>query len=529
MELAESTSIKPAMRIELLSHGFVVTQFNDRGKFVLLEFARGMAQYGLVKVGRNQFERKILRIFGAATKSRSEFRFHRNQFEDFLRHIAGFGISRKDIDLVVRPMFEAESVEHPLKDTRTPRPEQEMLINYLTTPCPDGYAPSKVLTLQPGKGKTFTDLLATHKTGQRTVLVIKGMYVDKWIFDIVGDGNGNGGAFHYNKGDLMVVRGTKDMTNLMHLAKAGELKAKFIIITSKTWYSYMKTYEAFDGDIDLLYPVPPDRFYEVLKAGQRHIDEVHQDFHCNFRQDLYTHISQTNSLSGTLDSDDPTTNRLYEICWPLATRPPDVDYHRYIDMQALWYSINEPRRVRTVGGTGQYSHVAFEQSIMRNKTMLNNYFDMLTAVVRKEFVDVFEKGQSMLVYFAMKEMCTLFRAHLKKKFPTLEVNRYVDEDDYDECFMKGDVVCTTYQSAGTAVDRPNLRNTFMTIALSTKQGNEQLLSRARPLKDWPNVTPKFIFLAAREIPKHVDYTQAKFEKLKDKVLSQREYQTSFRV
>lgn len=520
---------RPAMRVELLSHGFKVTGFDDRGKVALLDFARSMAQYGLVKVGRNQFERKMLRVFAAATQSRSEFRFHRNQFDDFLRHLASYGISRKDLDITVRPQFEPEKVEHPLKDTREPRPEQVMLIDYLSAPCDPNFAPSKVLTLQPGKGKTFTDLMAIHKANQRVVLVIKGMYVDKWIFDVAGDGKGNGGAFHYEKGDLMVVRGSKDMVALQHLALAGELKAKFIIITSKTWYSYMKTYEAFDGDIASIYPIPPDRFYEVLKAGQRHIDEVHQDFHCNFRQDLYTHVGQTNSLSGTLDSDDPVTNRFYEICWPMPVRPPDVEYHRYIDMVALWYSVNEPRRIRTVGGTGQYSHVAFEQSIMRNKTMLKNYFDMLTAVVRKEFVDVFEKGQSMLVYFAMKEMCTLFRAHLKQVFPQLEVNRYVDEDDYEECFMKGDVVCTTYQSAGTAVDRPNLRNTFMTIALSTKQGNEQLLSRARPLKDWPDVTPKFIFLAAREIPKHVDYTHAKFEKLKGKVLHQREYQTSFRI
>ena len=521
MEHTDSVS-RPAMRIELLSHGFKVTGFDDRGKVALLDFARGMAQYGLVKVGRNQFERKMLRVFAAATQARTEFRFHRNQFQDFLYHIAAYGMSAKDLLVTERPMYEPVKCEHPLKDTRPPHDYQEMLASYLEGPCPPQYAPSKVVTLQTGKGKTFTDLLAIHRIGLRAVLVIKGMYVDKWISDVES-------AFHYKKGDLMVVRGAKDLVALMQLAVAGELHAKFIIITSKTWYTYMKTYETLNGLVDGLYPIPPDEFYEKLGAGVRNIDEVHQDFHCNYRQDLYTHTPKTISLSATLDSDDPVTNRFYEVVWPLSIRAPEVEYDKFILMQALWYSLNDPYRIRWKGGTGQYSHVEYEKSLMRNKTMLKNYFEMITAVVHKEFVSVFEKGQSMLVYFAMKEMCTLYQAFLRQRYPQLEVNRYVDEDDYDECFMKGDVVCTTFQSAGTAVDRPNLRITLMTIALSTKQGNIQLLGRTRRLKDWPTVTPKFIFLAAREMPKHVDYTKAKFEKLDGKVLNAQEFQTSFRV
>ncbi len=859
--LQTETLAKPVMRVELLSHAFKVTHFDDRGKVCLLDFARGMTKTGLVRVGRNQFERRIVATFAAAKADRSEFRFHRNQFPEFLYHIARYGWSAKHLEVIERPLFTPCEVTHPLKDQRPPHDYQVMLADYLVAPCHPDFAPSKVVTLQTGKGKalplyaklktptgwmtmgeakvgdvlsapdgtttritavypqgplqlyrvtfadgraveccaehlwkvfyintspnqrwkvvntmemlrlismpnsrvyvqliepaetpdaelpvdpyllglllgdgclrqgeilfssaddflldqlkqllpagcelkhrdrydyvvrpaaplrtalqdlgvydflsqtkdipkvylsgstrqrlallqglldtdgtvqksgsvsfcstsfelaravqylvrslggiaalrprsvtytyggvkkagrlayevdirykrpselfrlprklervndenqyaqdlklrvisivpsrvneaqciavdhpdklfitddfivthnTFTDLLANHRIGQRAVLVIKGMYVDKWIADVEG-------AYHYKRGDLLVVRGSKDLINLMNLALAGELTAKFIIITSKTMYAYLKAYDTFNGVIESVYPISPDDFYEKLGVGVRHIDEVHQEFHANYRQDMYTHVPKTISLSATLDSDDPVLNRFYEVMWPLPTRAPEVAYDRYIAMVALWYDFAEPHKIRTLGATGQYDHRELEKSLIRHKTMLKNYLDMIAAIVDREFVQVFESGQSMLIYCGLTQMCTLVRDHLRARFPQLTVNRYTEEDSYEEHFLKGDIVVTTIQSAGTAVDRPNLRNTLMTVALSSKQSNIQVLGRTRRLKDWPNVTPKFIFLAARNIPKHVQYTKEKFQKLDGKVLSARELQTSFKI
>lgn len=509
--------IKSSMRIDVYSHGFKVSGFDYMGKKALLDFCRGLAQYGLVKVGRNQFDRQMLRVFAATTKERTEFRFHRHQYQDFLYHLAAYGIPHKYLDIHEWPMYEPEAVEFKLKDTRPPREKQVPIIEYMNAP-----GATKVTTLQTGGGKTFIGLRTTSMIGQRTALVLKGMYVEKWIPDVEGH-------LDLKKGDLMVVRGADHLAALMHLAIAGELKAKFIIITSKTMFNYMKTYEALNGVMDEIFPIPPDKFYETIRAGVRIIDEVHQDFHCNFRQDLYTHIPKTISLSATLDSDDQFMNRMYEIVFPQHLRAPEQEYHRFIEMIGLEYSINDIKRVRLKGGSGQYSHAEVEKSLMRNKQMLQNYFDMITAIAYKEFISVFEKGQSMLIQFSLKEMCTQFVAHLKRKYPHLEVNRYIDEDDYEENFMKGDIVVSTIGSSGTAVDRPNLRVTFMTVALSSKQSNIQVLGRTRPLKDWPDVTPKFLFLSCREIPKHREYTEGKLEKLDGKVLSSKVMQTGFRV
>ncbi len=520
--------IQPMMHIDVYSHNVRLWKFTPRGKEALLEYCRGLAQYGLVRVGRGRFEKKMLRVFVGVTNDRSEFHFHRNQYEDLLRQLARYGVTEKYIKTTVHEMYEPVSVEFPLKDTRPLFDYQVPIVNYLVEPCLPGYAPSKVVTLQTGKGKTKLALSAIHQIGQRTVLVIKGMYVEKWIDDVKGSSDGEViGAFQMGKEDLMVVRGTQDLQALIALGRAGELRAKFIIITSKTMFNYMKTYEKFKQE-DVGYQVDPMDFYETVGAGVRLIDEVHQDFHCNFRQDLYSHVPKTISLSATLDADEAFMNHIYRVVWPDGTRAPEVAYDRFIEVNCLWYSINKPHYIRCTNAMKQYSHTKFEQSIMKNDVMMQNYLKMITDIVNFDFVRVMDRGQKMMIFCGTIEMCTQVAEHLANIYRDLKIARYVGEDEYEQ-LLNADIVVSTVLSAGTAVDVPNLRVTLMTTALNSKQANIQVLGRTRKLRDWPDVTPKFLFLAAREMPKHVEYAQAKDRKFEGKVLGFKDLQTSFRV
>ena len=516
-------TVPPVMKIEVLSHGFVVTGFDGRGKVAIMDFARNMAEYGLVKVGRDQFERKIERVFAGYTADRKEWRFHRNQLQDFINHISGYGWSESQIEFTIRESYAPVACEHRLKEGFTPREMQLPLIAYLTGPCPEHFAPSKVITLQTGKGKTLTTLFAINEIGARVVVVLPGMYMDQWAKEVLE-------TFEYEPGDLLVIRGTKQFTQLLNAALDDALTAKFIIITTNTWQKYMFIHESTNGNSELVYPVPPDRFYETIRAGIRNIDEVHLNFHCNFRQDLYTHIPLTNSLSATLEPEKPMLEKLYDIVWPAQTRGPEVEYDKFISMAVLWYSINEVRRIRCIGPRG-YSHTMFEQSILRYKGMTKDYFEMHLAIITREFVSVFESGQSALVMFATIDMAVKFQEFLVERLPNLNIQRYVRglDDDYHDNFRKGDIVVSTYKSSGTAVDRPNLRVTFRSMWLSAKEGNIQVLGRTRRLKDWPDVAPRFICISAREIPKHREYTKAIFQKLGGKVLAAHEMQTSYRI
>lgn len=510
-----SPEILPVMQMDLFTHSIVVSDFGPGVRASLFDYCRGLAQWGLVRVGPGRFENRMLRVYVGVNKARSEFHFHINQYHDLLGHFARSGIFDTNIKYVRHELYTPAACEFKMKDLRPARDYQIPLIEYLIEP-----GTNKIVNLQTGRGKTFLALTALASIGQRVVCVLKGMYVDKWIPDVEA-------AYELEPGDLMVVRGKAHLVKLIELAQAGELKAKFIIITMKTWFMFMKDYEAH-GATEMGSLIHPNMLYKTLGAGVRLIDEVHQDYHCNYRQDLYTHVPKTISLSATLESDDAFVNNMFAINWPMDIRAPHVEYDKYIVVKSLWYTLLRPAKVRWKNAMKQYSHVLFEQSIMRDNEMLSNYLDMISQIVMMDFVRQYEEGQKMLVFCATIDMCNHIVGHLAKKYPDFKIGRYVEEDNITE-LITSELIVSTLISAGTAVDIPNLRTCLMTTALSSKQGNLQALGRLRRLKDWPHISPEFIFLSAREMDKHRQYAEQKRHKTDGKVLSFKDIETPFRV
>ena len=366
---------------------------------------------------------------------------------------------------------------------------------------------------------TFLSLYALREIGHRVAIILKGMYVDKWIGDIEE-------AYGAEKGALMVIRGIPQLRAAIQMATLGKFTPRVVVISNKTMFMYLKYYE--QNGVDEFLPVAPLDFYKHLGIGVRLIDEVHQEFHCNFRQDLYTHIPLTLSLSATLEPDSPFIREMYEICWPPGTWAPEMEYHKFIAVKSVWYRLADPNKLRWLNFMRQYSHTEYEKSILKQPKILQNYLDMIVDLVERAFIEKREPGQKMMIFVATVQMATVLRDLLANLHPTLLVNRYVSEDEYED-LVGADISVTTLQSAGTAVDVPNLRITLMTTALSTKQGNIQVLGRTRPLKDWPDVTPEFFFLSAKDVDKHVQYAREKKEKLSGKVLSFQELQSHYVV
>ncbi|MNI71442.1 hypothetical protein D3C73_1273150 [compost metagenome] len=67
----------------------------------------------------------------------------------------------------------------------------------------------------------------------------------------------------------------------------------------------------------------------------------------------------------------------------------------------------------------------------------------------------------------------------------------------------------------------------MTTAIDSRQSNEQVLGRTRPLKDWPDVTPEFIYFGCLEIDQHCKYHRHKLEFFKNKVVSHMEVMSRY--
>lgn len=510
----------PAFRLDVFSHcvkvsGYLRDDGIERGKEALRSFCRNnLAQFETKRVGFGhhvRYVREMKCIYAGAKRDRSEFRFHIHSLPSLLNHLELNHFSREEIEIVNHIPSPGVAVKFKMVGGMTPLDYQVPIIRYFADP-----GPIKIITLQTGKGKTFSALSAAVEIGTRTVLIIKGMFVDRWMKDLKEQ-------LGLKPGELLVVRGSEDLRNLIEMGLSGELQAKFIVITNKTMYNYIEHYE-FNGTVEGEYGCEPGDFFQTIGAGLRIIDEVHMDFHLNFRLDLYTHVEKTISLSATMTADNPFINRMYMLAFPDSLRYKGLVYDKYIEVQALLYGLTFPSPLRFLRkGLKSYSHVDFEKSLMKPDRQgnqipqLRRYLNMINEVVYEQYIKVMSPGQRMLVFAATVELCTIIADDLKRRYPDLYIGRYTADDDY-KVLSQNDISVSTVLSAGTAVDIDGLRVVLMTTALNSSQSNEQALGRLRRLKKWPELTPLFMYFVCEDIPHHVKYHLAKLEVFKDKVV-----------
>lgn len=505
------------MKIDVYSHCIKVTKvLTDRELQAMLSFCKPLVEMGMEKKGKRFFP-KAMRTYAAATRDRKEFSFHRNQLADLKAHLFQRLYFREHEAPITHHgvvLADYPPQEFTVKQMFPPREQQVGIIEYV---CDDGSkfpnwdAIIKMVALQTGKGKTYVAQYCMNVLKLRTVIHFKGGYVERWKGDLEQ-------TFEFKKGQLLIVRGSKDLIALMHMAIEGELKAQVIIITTATMREYHKNYEETNGRSSI-YPIKPIDFYPKLGIGFRVGDEIHQEFHNNFKIDLYTHVYRSLSLSATMEASDPFKNKMYAIAYPLNQRHDGGGYDAYIAVTAVHYALDQDTRLRYMGAQG-YSHTTFEESVMRNPEMLKLYFKIIERVVYNKFISVFEHGQKMLIFCARVDMCTALVERLKKIHPDFDIVRYVgSEGDSYEDLLEADIGVTTIGSGGTAIDIPNLRVSIMTTAIDSRQSNEQVLGRTRRLKGWPDITPEFIYFVCDSIEQHVKYDMNKRAFFKGKVVS----------
>jgi hypothetical protein len=495
------------LKLDIYSHGIAISELqipSDRD--VLVQFCRPLIQMKLEKI-KGRMVNVPDRTYAAALRNRSEFRFHINQLDNLLQFLAQQGYKGERLKVVQHPIDPEDypEIDHVWISQKLPRDFQPGIIDYVLA---DGS--SKMVTLQTGQGKSFIAMWCARELRVRTMFTFKGGYADKWMADLEA-------TFSLERDELLLIRGSGGLIRFMDDILDGSSSAKIIIITNRTAYDYLKDHELTNGNSEL-YPIPANLFFQTCGIGFHIKDEVHQDFHFNFRQELYTHTVKTLSLSATMENSDPFMNRMYDIAYPVISRNDGGGYHKYIKATALTYRLSKPGIYRYKGAQGGYSHNAFEQSMRSKKEFYPKYLDIFRFVVDVYFYSVMQPKQKMLIFCAGVEMCTLVQEYLQKAFPTLKIGRYTQEDKYS-VLEESDVTVSTVLSAGTAVDIPNLRVTFMSTSINSRQSNEQSLGRTRVLIDYPECTPEFLYLVCEDIDKQMLYHSTKIEYFKNKVLS----------
>lgn len=368
---------------------------------------------------------------------------------------------------------------------------------------------------------SFCSMSAMLQMGMRTLLIIRPMFVEKWIQDIKR-------TYEISDEDICDVQGSKQLMNLLARAEAGTLTEKIIIVSNRTYQMWLKNYEMYGAaSKELGYPCLPQDFCEFVQAGVRLIDETHMDLHLCSKIDQYSHVPYSIGLSATLITQDPFINKIYQVMFPMKDRYKELPLDKYIDVYAVMYRFEQPERIRTQEfGSTNFSNNAVEKSVMRHPATLRNYFKLIEFCIRDGFDRNPRKKKKLIIYALSGEMIDLMVKHFKALYPQYDVRRYMMEDAFDD-LLESDICITTIGSAGTAVDVPNLTNTIVTISINSIQSNVQTLGRLRKLEE--GIPVQMHYFVATDIPKSMEYHKNKMELFSNRAKSHNVVNSGFVV
>lgn len=356
---------------------------------------------------------------------------------------------------------------------------------------------------------TFTALYTIGQINHRLGIVILPTYIEKWVSDIA--------TIHDAKQtDVMVVQGSKALAAVIEMAKTDSLENNYYIFSSRTMQEYINQYEEDPQLCIDMYGCAPIELFPLLGIGVMLVDETHQHYHAIFKILIYTNVKFQIGLSATLMSDDNLVARMHKVVYPNKCVYSGGELDRYTDVYAVSYTIPETyiRHIKTKNyGSNNYSHTAFEQSIIRNNDLLKRYIRMIKANVDDYYIDDYQDRDKIIVFVSTVALATRLSDAFRSFYPEFKIRRYCEEDSYED-MLGGDIIVSTPISAGTALDIPRLRVAINTVSISSAPTNIQILGRLRKLADRD---VKYVYIYAQNINKQREYHFKRMELFKPRV------------
>lgn len=495
-------------KITKYSHFFKCTHITPGGNVLIRQFAKRFIQHGMIRKPNGKFVYAGVRIYAASNRNRTEYRFHITTFTDFIRLLEDNYILPSHYVIEECPMYLPVQNVIEIKPEWSLRDYQVPVVDFIIKPP---HINTRLVQLQTGRGKTLSFLFAAGKLGTRVVAVIKPAYIDKWVSDIVKTCN-------VRLDEIVTVSGSAELKALITLASEGLLEYKFILVANRTFLNWIKLYESVDVNsaLDLGYDCVPEDFFEHVGAGIRLIDEVHQEAHGNFKIDMYTNVPIAVSLSATLENMDGFVESMYKVMCPMTDRFKEDFVDRYINATALTYTISRGVHYRTTEhGSRNYSHNAFEKSLIKVPKAMHAYFKMIRNTIDTTYLAEYKPGDKLAVFCSSIHMCTLLTKYLSDIYFNFDVRRYVEQDPYEN-IIEADIRITTILSGGTAIDIPGLTTVILTTSVMSVVSNKQTLGRLRKIEGRKT---RFYYFVCTDIPKHLEYHRSKQEMLKSYALT----------
>lgn len=217
---------------------------------------------------------------------------------------------------------------------------------------------------------------------------------------------------------------------------------------------------------------------------------------------------------------------MYEIAYPLSLRMRETAIDKYAIARCVMYYLSEGRKIQTIErGGNNYSHNAYEESIIKDGEFLDSYLNLIKYTLEVSFIKDYVKGQRAIIFAYKTEMCGIITDFLKEYYPHLDIRRYVAEDPIEN-MNDADIRVTTLGSGSTAHDITNLKTAILTVNVSSLQSNIQAFGRLRKID---GLITRFYYLICADIPKHMEYHNSKVEIFSERALNFNTIQPPFSV
>lgn len=445
------------------------------------------------------------KMFASRVKNSGIFFLHNRQFAHLYHYLKDQGVTLVASEVEDYRDYIVKKTKYKVREGWKLREGQVPVSEFLL----DDPSGSKLVPLATGSGKTATALITLGVLKKRFAIIILPFLMDKWVQDIVE-------IHDANTEDVLLVQGFKALATLIDMAKEGDVDCEYFLISNRTMQDFIKAYETDPDSCIEMYGCSPIELFPLLGIGVLLIDEVHMSFHSVFKTLIHTNVEFQIGLSATLISEDPLVTRIHNVVYKKENVYGDRMIQKYADVYPITYNIQEDkmRFIKTANyGSKNYSHIAYEQSIMKNHSLLQSYFKLIESVAEDYFNQFYMENDKLIIFVSTIKFATILTERMEQFFPKLLVSRYCEKDLYED-MIKADVIVTTVLSAGTGLDIPNLRVGIQTVCISSTVMNIQSLGRLRKLKDRD---VKFCYLYTNNIPKQYQYHRKRMEIFADRV------------
>lgn len=375
-----------------------------------------------------------------------------------------------------------------------PRNEaQQQAVDFILQPNTS----TRVISADTGFGKTFTAFYSAMNYGRRTALIMEPVHVETWIKSIKEYSG-------LSDERICVIQGSPMLHAAIDMAIKGIFDYDFVCISAPTLREFIKSFESYEG-YDAA--IKPWDLMELFGIGLVVRDEAHEAIFAVVKQTIYCNVSKIIYLSATLVEDTDVRKRVYPKIFPRAdtwTSP----VNKHIHTIPLRYKSSLLKPIRYKGPKG-YSHIKFEQDILKRPKLKKSYYDLIGLVVEQGHMKVRQEDGKILIFCSLVDMCKDLAEHFKTKYPDMKVNYFVSGTPY-KTLAESDIIVSTPKSCGTGRDIAQLETVLQTVAIGSEGLSRQICGRLRPYyeKDGtkrPDVMPRYYFLTNVDIPPHMVY------------------------